>query len=548
MPVTLKETSSLLGRIHLFKLLDQNQLLSLAKLVKICEYKEGDYIYQENASADMLYLIYQGEVIVGIETEQQPRNLWILSTDDYFGEDALSEIHIRRTFAKARQNTILIGIPRNDLFYLLEENPALIAAFRLIESSYEKLIHQEPSWIEPEEATRFISRASSAYLIFKSFLPAVWIGLVLFLGIWFYFNTDISVVLLFPLTGVALIFGMAWLIWNIVDWTNDYYLITKRRVVFLEKVLLLYDSRQEAPLSAVLSVTKHTSLMGRILGFSDVVIRTYTGVLAFKHLSSADAVIQLLSEQWERVKRQISSEEREEMEMLLIEKLMPEKTDQTRESQMSDFVGSTVVKSGWIVSTLDSLFGMRQEDESTITYRTHWFILLRKIFFPSLFLIASLILLLSSNLHLPEINANPFFFIPLILILCAFGWWFYEFINWRNDRYLITKDQLVDINRKPLGLEERRSAPIINIQSVEYKRKGFWGILFNFGTVFIRIGDAEFTFDEVHNPSQIQKEIFDRYNALINLEKKNQLDAERKRMASWMEAYHHVILEKQKDA
>jgi uncharacterized membrane protein YdbT with pleckstrin-like domain len=236
------------------------------------------------------------------------------------------------------------------------------------------------------------------------------------------------------------------------------------------------------------------------------------------------------------------------MEILLREKINPSEHEQSNEIRESDFSGQTMVKSGWIISELASLFGMRTEDEAVITYRTHWFVLLRKILFPS-FILLTLFLLFSfyPSLNFSEDSQNFLIIILSGLSLIVMIWWIYKFIDWRNDCYLIMKDQLVDINRKPLGFEDRRSAPIKNIQSVEYKRTGIWGILLNFGTVFIRIGDTEFTFDYVHNPSQVQKEVFDRYNALMNLERKNQAETERRRMAAWMEAYHHIIMEKETD-
>ena len=82
-------------------------------------------------------------------------------------------------------------------------------------------------------------------------------------------------------------------------------------------------------------------------------------------------------------------------------------------------------------------------------------------------------------------------FFGLCLVgLGIFLWWLYNYLDWHNDIYLITNEQVVDVNRKPLGKEERRAALIRNILSVEYKRMGVIGLLLNFGTVFIRVGEA----------------------------------------------------------
>ncbi len=67
-----------------------------------------------------------------------------------------------------------------------------------------------------------------------------------------------------PLAGGALLstVGAALAAWNALDWRNDYYVITDRRVVWLEKVIGLYDSRQESPLRMILSVETESGLLG----------------------------------------------------------------------------------------------------------------------------------------------------------------------------------------------------------------------------------------------------------------------------------------------
>jgi hypothetical protein len=129
--------------------------------------------------------------------------------------------------------------------------------------------------------------------------------------------------------------------------------------------------------------------------------------------------------------------------------------------------------------------------------------------------------------------------------LCALGlaifcWWLYTYLDWHNDIYLITSEQVVDLNRKPLGKEERRVAPIRNILSVEYRREGIVGLLLNFGTVFIRVGDTTLTFDYVYNPSEVQRELFHRLAQRTVRERQQQADAERERMAEWIGVYHRL--------
>jgi hypothetical protein len=75
---------------------------------------------------------------------------------------------------------------------------------------------------------------------------------------------------------------------------------------------------------------------------------------------------------------------------------------------------------------------------------------------------------------------------------------------------MVTDEQILDVYRKPLAREERRVAPLRSIQSIEFERLGIIGLLLNFGTVYIRVGDTQLTFDQVFNPSEVQRELFNR--------------------------------------
>ena len=100
--------------------------------------------------------------------------------------------------------------------------------------------------------------------------------------------------------------------------------------------------------------------------------------------------------------------------------------------------------------------------------------------------------------------------------------------------------QIIDLDQKPFGREDRRAASLSAIQSVEYKRMGFFGIVLNYGTVYIRVGDIEFTFDNVPNPSSVQQEIAERIQAAKEKERQDEIMRERNTVLEWIEIYHSV--------
>ncbi len=120
----------------------------------------------------------------------------------------------------------------------------------------------------------------------------------------------------------------------------------------------------------------------------------------------------------------------------------------------------------------------------------------------------------------------------------------YEAEDWRNDIYVITNDQLIDRNKKPLGREDVRTANLGNIETIRFEQKGLWALLFNFGTVFVRVGVQELPFSNIYNPSEVQRELFRRIAERENKRQQEAMRIERERVADWIGAYYEVVSEK----
>ena len=102
----------------------------------------------------------------------------------------------------------------------------------------------------------------------------------------------------------------------------------------------------------------------------------------------------------------------------------------------------------------------------------------------------------------------------------------------------MTEDKIFDIDRKPFGNVQSRSAPLENILSIRYERKGIIGYLLNYGTVYIQIGSDDFVFEDVRDPGAVQHDLDNRRMARITKEKQAEQKKERERMVDWIFAYH----------
>jgi hypothetical protein len=533
--MTVEKTAiiSMLRRIHLFRGMDDDTFNAAADLMEPVEIPSGMVIYKEGDQADFFYFILEGKVRIlhSIARAGQVQQVSELIPDDYFGEEVLENEWPRQVSAETATDVILARLSVPHFIALLNLFPPLASRLQLILDSYHLQLKTRFDWLNPGETIYFVARRHVFFLLRGLLLPIlVGMTVILISGSWFLSTQMISSLL----TLVLSVIGTAgWLVWNYVDWSNDYYVITSERVIFQERIVLFYNSRQEAPLSAVQSTTINTTLWGRWLGYGNVAIRTYIGTIFFRNIAAPEQVQMLIQE------RQLHGQYyAQHIEIKNIREKMEKRIREGPEQPMLPLV-KTQENPDPMRAFISTMFHLRYESGGSVTFRTHWFILLKKTFLPGLILVGLASLTLFNALHrfeyLPlQSTCGTFFLLGLV----AFCWWFYQYLDWHNDVYIITPDQIVDVNKKPFGREERQSAPIKNILSIEFKRLGIIGLLLNFGTVYIRVGDQQLTFDQVFNPAEVQRELFHRLSKKNYEEKSRQIAEEERLMADWLATYH----------
>jgi uncharacterized membrane protein YdbT with pleckstrin-like domain len=179
-----------------------------------------------------------------------------------------------------------------------------------------------------------------------------------------------------------------------------------------------------------------------------------------------------------------------------------------------------------------------------VTFRKHWVILLRKTWFPFIFGAVSLYFLVSGlTQRFTSLMSDPLKWVLGAGVMVFFIWYLYQFLDWSNDTYQVTSEQIMDIKRTPLGREDRKAAMLENILSINYRRRGLVGVLLNYGTVNIQVGTESLIFDFVRDPSSVQREIFRRMAERQSALRQAEIDAERDRMSQWITAYHRRINE-----
>lgn len=528
-------TIQILQQMPLFHNLSDAQLASLVESTSSMLLSREELVYEQGSQADSFFIILSGRVQLTRISRQGDEALGSLDEGDYFGQETLEAEMLRQTNASALTDVTLLVFDSSLIKELTDRYPVLQKRFLLIRRSFRHFLNLSFPWIAPRETIYYIGRRSGYYLIPRLILPALIIFILL--PLWIYLYAILHMMIFFIITMLTALVSVGWVAWVVFDWSNDYSIITNRRVLFQEKIALIYDSRQEVPLDAILADDITTGQIGRWLDYGDLIIRTFTGALTLPGIAMPAEVKILLDNRRDRAKLHAQRDKTQTIRRTIRQHIGLEEEEQAAQPTGQEV--QKTIHTGTLPNTLSDLFMLRTEINGVITYRTHWFILLGKIFLPTLLLFLNLTLLIMRLVNVFKLlSLSSTALLCLLLFLILGAWWLYQYVDWRNDRYIISDKELIDIYKRPLGVEQKRTAPLENILSIDYERPNIIHLILNFGTVFIRVGEASLTFNNVFNPSEVQREIFERlYNKKLQKQKQED-DIDQRRLAEWLEIYH----------
>lgn len=525
---------SLLSEVPLFSGLSVEELEQLCDELVLVELTQGETLYCIQETTDGLFVISSGQLELLDESGKQ---LEVSKRTEVIGTEALNYIAHRQQTAKAITDVQVFFLANQQIQTLYDVVPAFKETASVLFNSVRLASNIPMNWLEPGEKIHLMARKHPVFLLFRSIPP-----IFAFAVIWFLMVLISPKNAFWSLAGLVLgfLFCLLWLIWNINNWANDFYLITSRRMVWVEHVTGFYDSRQEAPLSTLMSVGIKTSQLGVFFGFSDVMVRTYIGDIRFERVAHARTIGKLIETNWARGKRTDLELDAREIRKALRQKFGKEAEDITAKDLQVELgtVEPAPKEINFFQWLLSDFVRVRHDVGGTITYRKHWLILIQKIILPLSVLVLSILFVVGIITHnLTQVDYTMGLVAGYFLVFVAAGALVYQYVDWRNDLFQLTPNQVIDLDRKPFGRESRRSAPLENILSIEYERRGLIPMLFNYGTVYITIGNTQLTFNNVYQPSVVQQDIFTRMGQHAQERDERNTMLERERVAQWFKVF-----------
>jgi hypothetical protein len=541
---------TILRRELLFQGLDTAQLVRVTNFFDMIELDDNVILFTQGARPDYFYIVMAGNVRLTRQERNRQVLLNIFGPGDFFGEQALLFNDPRTATAATQGPATLLRLSRERFRILLQEYPEIRKNIGATAESRRLLKRLRFKWLADDEVIYYITRRHWIRLLIRAVWPLIVLliaGVVLGFsglqaGIDFYKDP-------FGLGGLAVLFlGMLWFGWVYVDWNNDYYIVSNQRVIWQEKVVAMYDSRQEAPLNTVLTVNVSTDLLGRFLNYGDVDVRTYTGSIHMTQMNSPHIFASFVKGFSKRA-QEISRQKREEEMSDALENALREREQEAQgefpvatapPSQYDQSVKRERKKTNaanWWRTFLKVRYEQDVSNGKMITYRKHWFILLKRTIVQVIALIASVLFVIAMSLT-GVLTTPVILFFGLIWVMLI-GWLLYEYMDWVNDIYCLTPDQIMDIERKPLGREQKLTASLGAPDfRVEHIRENIIGIVLNFGNVIINVGQSEFTFVGVYNPDQVHQDVSDYREAFLRRKQQQEEKRDRERMLKWLVTYH----------
>jgi CRP-like cAMP-binding protein len=541
MAISREKRVAFLKQRQLFKEMGDADLAKIAD--RLIEYPvhAGDQFITHGERGRTFYIIYRGKVRVWLREQGKEVELAKLESGDTFGEEALLFNRPRSASVTALDDCVLLTLDLRDFNWMMNAYPDTKTALNTIAISYQQARKLRFTWLHSGEVIHLITRRHIADMFFDLARPmVVFLLAILFL---FIFSLIPGLKTISLIIGIGLVgAGVLWSLWEVLDWLNDYFIITNERVVWLEQILLQSASRQETPMAAIQSVNVETGPTGRVFRFGNVFIRTFTGTgsLQLTNVAQPTQFANLIEELLIRARSKTEEAQTKLMRQTIRQSLGLDVTHPI-EMPSPNMKPDKEEEGRWVIPLLRT----REVNGDVITYHKHWLVLLAKTWLPTLIftgLVVLMIYLFVQNLTIGNIHIPPMTALILLgggMLVCL-GITTYHYLDWKNDIYKLTKETIIDSERKPLGREVTKSAPIKNILSIEHSRQGLLRLILNYGIVNVVIADTTLTFYDVHNPAQVQQDIFYRQQQLKRDMEEAEAEQNRVQMSEWLKAYHEI--------
>ncbi|VAW33574.1 hypothetical protein MNBD_CHLOROFLEXI01-2699 [hydrothermal vent metagenome] len=567
---------------QLFKKLNEEHIAALAQITDEVQYENGAMVAFQRDVADCLYIVKNGRLYAETRQNDIQSGSYVIETknyipQNYFGDEWLLEPNIHPANVKATSSrerpAILLIIKSGNFVRFLNQYPdalpLLAPEIKESESGEEIVAGLSPfAYAEaqklfskakrrrtaisilPDELVEYSARRSRLYLLVQILLPVLALLTIPALLYFFFIGQPPDAFiyrLRIAVPGFFFILLTAVLLFQILDWSNDYFVITNKRVVHREFDLRTFRvDIKTARIDQVQSVgIAKPTFWANLFNFGTARITTASafGTILFDNIDNPILVKETLDHQSQLVKSLDASKEQSLLRQTFGEHFAVK--------PQYEPIGETATPLQPIKPRTEDSFFLRLqrryywrvEEENVIIYRKHFIVLIMESLFPiGLGILTSLtayILIRFFNFTLRQLA-------PVLIFIYSidFLWMIWRLEDWRNDMFQLTDRLIVDIDRRPFGFgESRKQALLSNIQNVNAFTPGFIHTIFNFGSVEIETagGESNLVFEDIPYPSVIQSDIFAHLENMLDQQQRRLRSTRHKEYALLLDVYKQTV-------
>ena len=520
---------TLLRRMHLFISLTDDELRELASHFELVEFGAEEVVFKQGGPGDAFYAIQDGQVeVTRADFVKGSRLLSRLVSGDYFGEMALHGRRPRSATIKALTPLKLWKLSRDDYYRSIFNNPKIKPHLEVAirsrnfarNADFLELLRGDKSKEKTDEIV-YLATLQHSIFLWAMLIPsigALLLILALAAGV-FYGQSSIPENLrlwVWIIVGVLFVINLAWIGWNWVDFHNDWYIVTNKRIIDIDKVVFLFDSRAEVPLTSVSNTVVSASEWGRIFDYGDLVVNTFSGPITFHNVPYPQATADMILEHLNRIRLQQKLQERDTLKATIRKSLAapqqaaltkappPAKKPPPPPKFLQEFQG---LRGRLRLS-------IREQQGDAIVYHKHHYVLIQRIGLQLLGVLGVIFILFLYTFHIFTFDPIITLAVSLTVFIIFISSALYQFLYWRNYIYMVTPTQIIDMERKPFGEEHRKAANLESVMNVSYTRPSLLANFLNYGTVTVQTGPGgEMKFFNVFNPLGVQQDIYRRKEA-----------------------------------
>lgn len=362
--------------------------------------------------------------------------------------------------------------------------------------------------VDDEYVVRFYRR-SKWQILYLSFIPAVLTLITLISFVASALLPYLSIIFV-PL----LIITVGWWIWTIVDWSNDYLIVTNRRFIYIEKVVLFEQTRTEIRTSEFVEV-KLLAKRGSLeyaFQIGAITIQGKNGTIRFTRVAQPLKVFQEIDKDYKDYRMARRKERDAMMDSYFMSKATNKAPERPPYLIEIPYLPANVsffkkIRLGLPILSTDEM--KRQQ----LVWHKHPFILFKLELLPlglsilyilALVLFGPVLLLAGGGISIVTILAA----VLLGAFLAALLW--YRYALWDNDVYTLNTEEVVDSEKLPFGFNEFKDRiKLNNVQDIKFDKFGFFSNILNYGSVMVDRtgGNKPLTFTNVPEPDLIQQQI-----------------------------------------